>query len=133
MLPITQWFESVNSIDDIISERRPLAIIPVLIFIVSIGHLFQVLVVQFVFVVIGEIRTKPNESAEVSRNAAVSPTKLFSTRSVDALASAQQERSGSIRRRDFADAFFLLGRPFDFFRFGIGVGGDCESVVIVVR
>ena len=88
MLPITQWFESVNSIDDIISERRPLAIIPVLIFIVSIGHLFQVLVVQFVFVVIGEIRTKPNESAEVSRNAAVSPTKLFSTRSVDALASA---------------------------------------------
>jgi len=48
VVPITQWFERVNSIDDIISESRPLAIIFVLIFNVSIDHLFQVLIVQAV-------------------------------------------------------------------------------------
>ena len=54
-----------------------------------------------------------------------SPTKLFSTRSVDALASAAGALREAFEVGDFADAFFLLGR-LDFFLFSIVVGGECE-------
>ena len=48
-----------------------------------------------------------------------SPTKLFSTRSVDALASAAGALREAFEVGDFADAF-------DFFLFSIVVGGECE-------
>lgn len=109
VLPSTKWFDGVGGADDIISECRPLPIFLFLIFIISLNHFFHMIICQFISVFIKEKHTNTNKMAHVCYMMLPPPTKLFSTRSVDALASAA---AGALRAAfggaDFADAFFLL-------------------------